>query len=266
LYLIILVVVMVYEWKVHNRAVGELGSYDQSMMIVYSVLVVHTVFLLLMDPYSQRNLIFPVAMLLFILFGAEERTYLLLFGVVQMEYISKIGHEYDSKGNTIFAGRNCRRFALLLLWNQPFWIHQMLEATYEMGDIILIVPGIFNVSEFTTLSGMLFAIHKFGYHVLMIVFLIRMASPEAPMSEEPQVQVYTNRLHTWYFVLSYFFCSVFLYEIGFIVFPMQISFVFTTLNFVIIGFYGSAMVGLYIGSYALKCRPNSKGEVFAKRK
>ena len=269
-YMVIFVAAFCIDIQDRNHLV--VGTYSLTMITIYWLLFLHIVFLLFRTPsFLQRNLVWPITLLQFLVSSDHERFYLLVFGIGQGFLISNLLQWSDiNKRTTFYCGPNCRRAAFLLMINFPYLMHESSWMSYTLHGTSHAIPGFYQTGE--NLLGNLYSIYfalkllqKFGYFVLAPAFYIRMVTSEIPkyvishsfqksdtcFSGDEKSQ---ERLYYLCMMLSFLFASLF----GYLYTPTFISsngnLLFSSFAFAIVAGYSAPVIGNFVTQRLLSPR------------
>jgi len=170
---------------------------------------------------------------------------------------SKIVHATNMDAKIVqFAGPNLRKFAFLLMMNQAYWLHEISGGNYDLGDTKIFILGIHDHTEHVTLAGILFSIHKFAFFFLMPLYLICMATPTLPLTNQLASEKIQKLLQQsiWRYLLTFFFASLFFFELGLYLYRMPINFVYTCLAIAMTTIYSLSMTGESFALMIESCR------------
>ncbi|KYQ88324.1 hypothetical protein DLAC_11023 [Tieghemostelium lacteum] len=282
-----------YSWQVDKIMKSSVAFF------IYSVLGVHSVILLFNSKHVQADLYLPFSMALFFLSNDRERFYLLLFVLPQFYSISSVFYyklyntfqpvltryrklatgqspwtskeiyRYSLKDQNFFLGMTDHFLpvVVLLITAIALSCFKMMKMNFQIGDVAIYVPGVYDPPTTPVFSGFVMGFHKLGYFFLLGAFLIKLGSPCPPAlvprylknsdqwmfgyksKSNKDFERIVESLNTqiWGFLMLLLLCSMFFFHLGYYNFMIIKSFVFTVTISVIVLFYGATMVTSFIG-------------------
>jgi len=284
------------QWFTHHIMEKNLA------FIIYFILGTHSLILLFSNRFYQSDIILPISMTLYFLSDNKERFYLVLFVIPQFYAISNVFYyklfnvltpiikkyrqkslrsiagsqtnlqifKYSLKNINFFAGitDHFMPFVVLLMTTIALSCYKLMKMNFQIGDVAIYVPGIFDPPTTPVFSGFIMAFHKLGYFFLLGGFLIKLANPCPPaifpsfhkiggtkfifgykyrsnsdfnrISESLNAQV-------WGFLLLILLCSLFFFHLGYYNFMVTKAFVFTVTLCVVVMVYGVSLIISAIG-------------------
>ncbi|KAF2070123.1 hypothetical protein CYY_008563 [Polysphondylium violaceum] len=298
IYLFILFAVYYYDkqWLTHHVMEKHLA------FTIYFILGVHALILLFSNRFNQADIILPISMTLYFLSNNKERFYLTLFVIPQLYAISNVFYyklfnvlspiikqyrqkslrsiaasktnyqifKYSLKNINFFSGitDHFLPFVVLLMTTIALSCYKLMKMNFQIGDVAIYVPGIFDPPTTPVFSGFIMAFHKLGYFFLLGGFLIKLANPCPPAIFPSHYKVggtkfifgYKFRSNSdfnriseslnaqvWGFLLLILLCSLFFFHLGYYNFMVTKAFVFTVTLCVVVMVYGVSLIISAIG-------------------
>eukprot|EP01132_Coremiostelium_polycephalum_P008366 gene8366-10275_t len=225
-----------YSWRNGKHMKAELAG------IIYFVLGTHSIVLLFSPRYLQADLFLPFSTTLYFLSNDKE-----------INFFSGITDHFLP-------------FVVLLMTSIALSCYKAMEMNFQIGDVAIYVPGVFDPPTKPVFSGFIMAFHKLGYFFLLGAFLIKFANPCPPVlyprywlkkkftfgyktknNADFDRIVESLNIQVWGFLMLLLLCSLFFFHLGYYNFMITKAFVFTVTISVIVVFYGSSLVTSYLG-------------------
>ncbi|EFA75240.1 hypothetical protein PPL_11315 [Heterostelium album PN500] len=180
---------------------------------IYLFLGLHALVLFFCPRYLQADIFLPISMALFFISNDKERYYLVLFVIPQFYCISNMFYyklfntvqpilnnyrlsqgfsNRKSNANSIymmslrdlnfFSGitDHFLPFVVLLLASIALSCYKSMKMNFQIGDVAIYVPGVYDPPSRPVFSGFIMGFHKLGYFFLLGAFLIKFANPCPP--------------------------------------------------------------------------------------
>ncbi|GAM23613.1 hypothetical protein SAMD00019534_067880 [Acytostelium subglobosum LB1] len=296
-YYLILLGIYIYDrsWRTSQVMMPKLA------FVIYLILGLHSFILMFCPRYLQADIFLPLSMMLFFLSNDKERFYLVLFVIPQFYCISNIfyfklfnmvrpilqayqrcqsgyyGNKKSSSHNiymlslqdfNFFAGitDHFLPFVVLLLASIALSCYKSMKMNFQIGDVAIYVPGVYDPPSMPVFSGFIMGFHKLGYFFLLGAFLIKFANPCPPALFVRKwfnkrftfgFKIKSNRdydriveslgIQVWGFLMLVLLCSLFFFHLGYYNFMVTKAFVFTVTISVFVIFYGVSLMTSNIG-------------------